>query len=71
MSIVCRWRWVCEDGLTESGDEVICVFGRVEVLLRKSNCICLGGKTDFFEEWKIEYGMKNNFNVTNITLLLP
>ena len=34
---VCRWRWVCENGLTESGDEVICVFGRVEVLSCKSN----------------------------------
>ena len=34
---VCRWGWVCEDGLTESGDEVICVFGRVEVLSCKSN----------------------------------
>ena len=31
----------------------------------ENNCICLGGKTDFFEEWKIKYGTKNNFNLTN------
>jgi len=34
----------------------------------ENNCICLGGKTDFFEKWTIEFGMKNNFNLTNIAL---
>jgi len=46
-------------------------FFHPTVFTLENNCICLRGKTDIFYEWTINFGIKNNFNITTITLLLP